>query len=75
MTTPFSLWPPLAEGGSDAPPARNSNGGGTERARARRATAAVPANDELAADEHQTLRIHGQGAPLGHLSVGFVSLG
>ncbi len=42
----------------------------TARARARHAAAAVPAHDELGADEHQTLRIHGQGAPLKHLSIG-----
>ena len=35
----------------------------------------APAHDELAADRHQTLRIHGQGALLGHLSISFVSLG
>ena len=60
---------------SDDASSRKVNGRRTARARARRAAAAVPANDELAANDRQTLRIHGQGAPLGHLSDSFVSLG
>ena len=65
----------VGEGGSDDASSRNVNGRRTARARARRAAAAVPARDELATDERQTLGILGQGVPLGHLSIGFVSLG
>ena len=65
----------LGEGGSDDASSRNVNGRRTARARARRAAAAVPARNELAADPHQTLNIHGQGTPLRHLSISFVSLG
>ena len=65
----------LGEGGSDDASSRNSNGCRTARAAARRAAAAVPAHDELAADARRTLRILGQGVPLKLLSIGFVSLG
>jgi hypothetical protein len=37
--------------------------------RARRAAAAVPARDEFGTIEHRTLIIHGQGAPLAHLTL------
>ena len=74
VATPFSLCPPMGdEGGSDARFAGIQTGA-EPRALARRAAAAVPANDELGTVEHQTLRIHGQCAPLAHLSGSFVSL-
>ena len=75
----FEKWPTrvkrLDEGGTDDASSRKVKGRRTARARARRAAAAVPARDELAADAHQTLRILGQGATLKLLSVGFLSLG
>ena len=54
-----------------SPPLRTIRTGPEARARARRATPShAAARDELAANARQTLGILGQGALLGHPSVG-----